>query len=61
MRELRRQIPSLFDHTDGAYDRVAEDLGIPAADVLAETLKDTRKRMGIAASMGIVIPIRRTA
>lgn len=61
MEELRRRIPDLFDRTGGSYDRVAEELGVPAADVLAETLADTRKRMGIAHSMGVVIPIRRTA
>jgi hypothetical protein len=44
MPELRRQIPALFDITGGDYDRVAEDLGVPRADVLAVVLHDTRRK-----------------
>lgn len=63
MPELRRQIPALFDITGGDYDRVAEDLGVPRADVLAVVLHDTRRKQpGTAPSVGArPFVVRRTA
>lgn len=62
MPELRRQIPTLFDLTLGDYDRVAEDLGVPRADVLAVVLLDTRRKQpGTAPAAVRPVLMRRTA
>jgi hypothetical protein len=55
MPELRRRIPGLFDVSGGQYDRIAEDFGIRPLDVIAETLRDTRRQLIYGASRANVI------